>query len=341
MPDNLQRQLNDQRRERWLILALIALVAALFVASVSVGREPLALIAAARSIWHEQPDIAALILQEIRLPRALLGLAVGAVLGLSGAALQGLLRNPLAEPGVIGVSASAAFGAVLMFYTGLSAMFALALPLGGITGALLAVLFLYLLAGRESSILTLILAGVAVTSLSGALTSLALNLSPNPYAAVEIFFWMMGSLVDRTMNHVMLAFPLMAVGCILILSCRRALDALSLGEETAQTLGVDVQRTTLKLILGVALAVGAAVSVTGGIGFVGLVIPHLMRPLVAYQSGRLLAVSALGGAALLLAADITVRLLPTHQELKLGVVTALIGAPFFLYLVLKTRREMA
>lgn len=341
MPDKLHAQLNNRRMEQWLIVGLTLLVVTAFFGSLTVGREPLELIAAARSIWHDQPDLAGLILQEIRLPRALLGLFVGAVLGLSGAALQGLLRNPLAEPGIIGVSGSAALGAVIIFYSGMSSAFALALPLGGIAGALLAVLFLYLLAGRESSILTLILAGVAVTSLSGALTSLALNLSPNPYAALEIFFWMMGSLVDRNMHHVLLALPLMMIGCVLVLSCRRALDALSLGEETAQTLGVDVRRTTLKLIIGVALAVGSAVSVTGGIGFVGLVVPHIMRPLVGYQSGRLLTVSALGGAALLLAADITVRLLPTNQELKLGVVTALIGAPFFLFLVLKTRRDMA
>jgi iron complex transport system permease protein len=322
-----------------LTVGLTILVIAAFFGSLSVGAEPLELLTAARSIWYGETDIAGLILQEIRLPRALLGLSVGAVLGLSGAALQGLLRNPLAEPGIIGVSGSAALGAVIVFYSGLSSAFSLALPLGGITGAILAVLFLFVLAGRESSILTLILAGVAISSLSTALTSLALNLSPSPYAAMEIFFWMMGSLADRSMHHVLLALPLMITGCALILSCRSALDALSLGEETAQTLGVDVRGTTLKLIVGVALAVGSAVSVTGGIGFIGLVIPHIMRPLVGHQSGRLLVVSSLGGAALLLAADITVRLLPTNQELKLGIVTALIGAPFFFFLVLKTRRD--
>lgn len=337
----LHDRLNNRRTEQWLIVSLTLLLVAAFFGSLTIGREPLELIAAARSIWHDQPDLAGLILQEIRLPRAVLGLSVGAVLGLCGAALQGLLRNPLAEPGIIGVSGSAALGAVIMFYTGWSSIFALALPLGGIAGALLAVLFLYLLAGRESSVLTLILAGVAVTSLSGALTSLALNLSPNPYAAAEMFFWMMGSLVDRSMQHVYLALPLMLIGCWLILSCRQALDALSLGEETAQTLGIDVRRTTLKLVVGVALAVGSAVSVTGGIGFIGLVVPHIMRPLVGQQSGKLLAMSALGGAVLLLCADITVRLLPTNQELKLGVITALIGAPFFLFLVLRTRRDMA
>lgn len=339
MLNELHTRLNDRRSEQTLTIGLVLLVIAAFLGSLSVGAQPLELLTAAHSIWQGQTNLAGLILQEIRLPRALLGLSVGAVLGLSGAALQGLLRNPLAEPGIIGVSSSAAFGAVITFYSGLSSVFAMALPLGGIVGAMLAVLVLFVLAGRESSTLTLILAGIAISSLATALTSLALNLSPNPYAAMEIFFWMMGSLSDRSMHHALLALPLMITGSGLILSCRSALDALSLGEEAAQTLGIDIRRTTLKLIVGIALAVGAAVSVTGGIGFIGLVIPHMMRPLVGYQPGRLLVISSLGGAALLLIADIAVRMLPTTQELKLGVVTALIGAPFFLFLVLKTRRE--
>ena len=306
--------------------------------SIATGHAPLPLFRALRDVLANDPSLAAIILQEIRLPRALLGAMVGATLGLAGAALQGLLRNPLAEPGLIGISGSAAFGAVVMFYSGFAASFPLALPLGGMAGALVTVAAIHVLAGRESSILTLILAGIAINSLAGALTMLALNLSPNPYAAVEVFFWLLGSLADRGFDHVGLAAPLMAVGWVLLFSAGRALDALTLGEDAAQSLGFDLQTVRMRLIVGTALAVGAAVSVTGTIGFVGLVVPHLLRPLVAYQPSRLLAVSALGGAAFTLAADIAVRLLSSGPELKLGVVSALIGAPFFLYLVVKTRK---
>lgn len=283
---------------------------------------------------------AALVVQEIRLPRTLLGALIGASLGLAGAALQGLLRNPLAEPGLIGVSGGAAFGAVVMFYGGFSAAFPLALPLGGMAGALVAATALYVLAGRDSGILTLILAGIAINSLASALTALALNLAPSQFAALEIAFWLLGSVADRTYQHVLLALPFMLAGWLLLLSTGRALDALTLGEETAQSLGFDLRFVQLRMVLGITLAVGAAVAVSGGIAFVGLVVPHLLRPLVGHQPGRLLPASAFGGAALLLAADIVVRLLPAGPELKLGVVTALIGAPFFLFLVLRTRRAV-
>jgi iron complex transport system permease protein len=300
----------------------------------------LALLAVMRGLLADDHSTTAIVLEEIRLPRALLGVMVGATLGLAGAALQGLLRNPLAEPGIIGISGSAAFGAVVAFYTGFTALFPLALPIGGMAGALIAVVAIYALAGRDSGVLTVILAGVAITSLAGALTALALNLSPNPYAALEIFFWLLGSLADRSFDHVALAALPMAAGCILLLSVGRALDALTLGEDAAQSLGFDLRAVRLRIIGGTALAVGAAVSVTGTIGFVGLVVPHLLRPLVAHQPGRLLGISALGGAALTLAADVAVRFLSDGPELKLGVVTSLIGAPFFLYLVIRTRRAM-
>ena len=187
--------------------------------------------------------------------------------------------------------------------------------------------------------MTLILAGVAISSLAGALTALALNLSPNPYAATEVMFWLMGSLADRSMTHVQLAAPLLIAGWLMILVCGPALDALSLGEDTATSLGFHMARVRLLLIVGTALAVGPAVAVTGAIGFVGLVVPHLLRPLVGGRPGRLLLVSGLGGAALVLAADITVRVIGVRPELKLGVVTALIGAPFFLSLLWRLRRE--
>ena len=320
--------------------ALALLVLALFVGSLSVGPSAVGLGTALGDLLAGADTTAAVIVAEIRLPRALLGVGVGATLGLAGAALQGLLRNPLAEPGVVGVSPFAALGAVIAFYSGLSGTFALALPLGGILGALLAVGLLYALAGRGGGMLTLVLAGMALSSLAGALTSLALSLSPNPFALAEIVFWLLGSLADRSLTHVWLALPFMAVGWALLLTAGRHLDALTLGELTARSLGVDLGRLRLRIVLGTALAVGAAVAVSGTIGFVGLIVPHLVRPLVGWQPGRLLLPSALGGAALTLAADIAVRL-PGGAELKLGVVTALIGAPFFLALVLRTRGSAA
>jgi len=314
---------------------LLVSMAIFFIVSLNTGVTHLSLFKGLNDWLHATNSIDALILYEIRLPRTLLAIIIGASLGLSGAALQ------LAEPGVIGVSASAALGAVIVFYFGLSSAFPLALPLGGITGALLAVMLLYLLAGNNSSILTLILAGVAISSLSAALTALALNLAPNPFASLEIFFWLMGSLSDRSFLHVWLILPTTLIGWWLMLSVRRGLDALSLGEDTATSMGVNVQSLNKRIILGVALSVGAAVSVSGGIGFIGLIVPHLLRPFVQHKPGSLLIVSGLAGALLLLLADIAVRLLPTQQELKIGVLTALIGAPFFLHLLLKSRREWA
>lgn len=324
-----------------LTIMLASMLCGLISYSLTVGDINISIINSLSDIFNRKLTLNSIIFEEIRLPRTLLAVIIGASLGLSGAALQGMVRNPLAEPGVIGVSTSAALGAVVVFYSGLAAVLPMALPLGGIVGALLAVIFLYLLTGKNSSMLTLILAGVAVSSLAAALTALALNLSPNPYASLEIFFWLMGSLADRSFTHVWLVLAPTLFGWWLIISTRRDLDVLSLGEDTAQSLGVMLKRLNKRIILGVALAVGAAVSVSGGIGFVGLVVPHLLRPYVDYQPGRLLVVSALGGAILLLAADITVRLLPTQQELKIGVLTALLGAPFFLHLILKSKREWA
>jgi iron complex transport system permease protein len=282
-----------------------------------------------------------MIVREIRLPRALLGLTVGATLGLSGAALQGLFRNPLAEPGIIGASSLAALGGVIAMYFGLYAAFPLALPGCAMLGALIAVTLLILLAGRDGGALTIILAGVAISSLGAALISLAINLSNNLFGVTEIVFWLMGSLADRSMDHVWLSLPFMIAGWLLIAGRGRALDALTLGDDTARSLGVSLTRTRLMIIFGTALSVGAAVAVSGAIGFVGLVVPHLLRPLVGYEPHRLLPASALGGAILLLLADVGVRVTPTTAELRLGVVTALLGVPFFLFLIFKTRREMA
>jgi iron complex transport system permease protein len=322
---------------RALIPMLAVLVAVLFAASLLIGPAALGLGESLSALFRGEGGAVVLVMQEIRLPRAILGLLVGAVLGLSGAAMQGFLRNPLAEPGLIGVSSSAALGAVLALQSGVAAAFALALPLAALAGAGVSVILILLLAGPRGGALSLILAGIAISALTGALTSLVLNLSPNPFAAMEIVYWMMGSLADRSMTHVWLAAPFMLAGMALLLLTGRALDALTLGEDAARSLGVNLERLRLVLIGGTALAVGASVAVAGAIGFVGLVIPHLLRPLTGGQPSRLLLASALGGAAMILASDIAVRLIAPDQDLKLGVLTALVGAPFFLHLLWNLR----
>lgn len=323
-----------------LLLAALALgVAVLFAISLLVGPAGIAPARALAALIRGEGVAETLVMREIRLPRALLAVMIGASLGLAGAAMQGYLRNPLAEPGLIGVSGSAALGAVLALQTGLAATFALALPLAALAGAVLAVGLILLLAGRSGGSITLILAGIAVSAMAGAVTSLVLNLSPNPFAAAEIVFWMMGSLADRSMVHVWLALPFMLVGWALLATLGRGLDALTLGEDAAATMGVSLSWLRLMLIGGTACVVGAGTAVAGAIGFVGLVVPHILRPAVGARPSRLLAASALGGAAMLLAADIAVRLILPERDLKLGVLTALVGAPLFLHLIYRTRRE--
>lgn len=325
-----------------LTLPLLALlVALLFAASLLIGPAGLGLGESLRALFRGEGEAMVLVMREIRLPRAILGLMAGAVLGLSGAAMQGYLRNPLAEPGLIGVSSSAALGAVLALQTGLAATLPLALPLAALAGAGASVLLVLVMAGPRGGALALILAGIALSALSGAVTSLVLNLSPNPFAAMEIVHWMMGSLADRSMSHVWLAVPFMAAGMAALLTLGRGLDALTLGEDAAQSMGVNLPRLRLVLILGTAASVGAAVAVAGAVGFVGLVVPHLLRPLVGARPSRLLPAAALGGAAMLLAADIATRLIAPDRDLKLGVLTALVGAPFFLHLIWRMRRVEA
>lgn len=325
---------------RLLFPFLVLVAAALFMVSLSMGSMHFSALPVFIERLQGIHSAESVILLDIRLPRALLAVLVGATLGLAGAQMQGLLRNPLAEPGVLGVTGGAVLGAVLMLYTGLSASFALALPAGGMAGALLAVLILYFFSGFSPSVQTLILAGVALNTLAFAGTSLALNLTSNPYAAMEIVFWQMGSLANRSFDHVYLALPFILTGWILLLCNGRALNALSLGEDTARSLGVDMRTVRLRLVLGTALSVGAAVSVAGSIGFVGLIVPHLLRPFTGYEPARLAPVSAAGGAVLLLAADILVRLISSGTELKLGVLTAIVGAPFFIVILYQMRRRV-
>jgi len=329
----------DRKVLIWTVL-LIFLILFLSLLSLSQGPTFLPLETIVSSLYSEANTSTNIIIQEIRLPRTLLSIMIGAALGLSGAALQGYLRNPLAEPGIIGVSGCAALGSVIVFYSGLTGIISIALPLGGMAGAAISVLLLGLLAGYKSSVMTIILAGVAITSLAGSLTSLVLSIAPNPFATFEIFFWLLGSLADRSFEHVrLIVFPLI-VGIVLLLTTGRALDALTLGEDVASSLGFNLQRIKWTIVIGISLAVGVAVSVSGIIGFVGLVVPHLLRPIADFRPGVLLPLSMLGGINLTLAADILVRVISQGPELKLGVVTALIGSPFFLYLVIKSRSKL-
>ena len=319
---------------------LAVLVALLALGSLGTGPVRLSPLIVIDALLGGGTDIQRIIVGEIRLPRMILGLAIGAILGLSGAALQGLLRNPLASPSLFGAPQSAAFGAVLMIALGWADVRSYALPVAGITMAFASVFVLLGVAGRSAGLLLLILSGLAISSLAGAATALVMNLSSNPFAALEIAFWLLGSLEDRSFRHVMLALPFIVAGALVLISQRSAFRALSLGEETAQSLGVDVGRLRLLVIAGVALGVGGAVAVSGTIGFIGLVAPHLVRPLIGHDPARLLIPSALTGAALLLAADIAVRIIPSTTDIKVGVLTSIIGVPFFLYLIVRERRSL-
>ena len=308
---------------------LLILVTTLFGLSLLVGKiwiSPALAWNDPRAFW---------IITELRLPRAVLGLMLGATLGLSGAILQGYLRNPLADPSLVGISSCAALGAVAAIGAGLSA--ALPLFVAGLIGAGGATMLLLALTRINPSPVSFILGGMVLSALAGSLVALIISLAPNPFAVAEIMSWLMGSLTDRGWSDVGMAVPLMIVGCGLLALSARGLDALSLGEDVAQTLGVSLPRLQWLLISGLGLGVGAGVAVTGVVGFVGLIVPHIMRGLYGARPGAILWPSALGGAALVLAADMAVRLTPNAGEVRLGVAMALIGAPFFLWLLVRRR----
>lgn len=316
---------------------LVVVLLLLFGLELVSGPAHVPLLTALSDLINGNASISAIILSEVRLPRALLAALVGASLAISGAALQGLLRNPLASPDILGISQTAALFAVLVLYYGLSQYAWFMLPLAALAGGVLAVVLMLALARRIAGTHTIILAGVAISALTGSLTALALNFAPNPYALQEIYYWMLGSVANRSMNEVWLALPFMLAGWSLLLYSRNFLDALSLGEDTAQSLGFALKRYSWLVILGVACCTGAAVAVSGSIGFIGLVVPHVLRGTVRAQPGRLLLISLPGGAVLLLLADIIVQWLPSAIELQLGVITAAVGGPFFLYLLLRKR----
>ncbi|ARN76389.1 ABC transporter permease [Oceanicoccus sagamiensis] len=327
-------------RQGYLLILMTAATIALFFAALHIGPADINILQALIDNLDNSNTLAAMILSEIRLPRALLAVVVGATLGLAGAAMQGLLRNPLAGPGLVGVSNCAALGAVIALYFGWGTAVWFAVPAAGMVGAAISVVLIFMIGGYKSNVMTLLLAGVAVNAVASSLISLALNFAPNPYAMSEMVYWLLGSLANRSLADVQLATPFMIAGWLLILSSGRFLNALSLGEETAQSLGFHLAKQRTIIVIGVALSVGAAVSVSGNIGFVGLLVPHILRPLVGYEPGRLLAASAFGGALMVLIADIAVQIISPDQELKLGVVTALVGGPFFLYLIIKTRNTL-
>lgn len=304
---------------------------------------PLSLLAGRVWVDPEVTPNAIVILAQLRLPRALLAIIVGAGLGAAGAAMQGYLRNPLADPGLFGIAPGAALGAVIALYLGISS--ALLLPAFALVGGSGAMALLALIAGRTASpahgIALFTLAGMMIASLAGALTSLAISLAPNAFAMSSIVTWLMGALTDRSWQDVAIAAPLTLAGVTLLWAAGRALDALTLGEVAARSLGVDPRRVRWLMVVGTGLTVGSGVAVAGIIGFVGLIVPHLVRPLTDRRPSSLIVPSALAGALLVLVADMIVRVLPLVTELRLGIALSLIGAPFFLWLLLRMRRGLA
>lgn len=313
------------------LVLLVTAVSSLFLGRVNLSAGDLL-----AGLLAPHGNLAGLVVTQLRLPRAVLAMLVGGALGLAGAVLQGLLRNPLADPGLLGVSNGAAVGAVIAIYFGLAHVFPLATPLLGLVGALGAGALTFTF-GRGGT-LTLILAGAAVSSLMSAFLAMALNFAPSPYAAYEMSVWMLGSLAERSWDHVLLAAPFIVIGCAILATLGRAIDALALGEAQAESLGFRIEHLRLLVLIGVGLAVGAATSVVGSVSFIGLAAPHLVRPFVGYQPSRTLLPSTLLGATLLLMADIGTRVIHTNTELRLGVITALIGAPFFFWLVMRLRK---
>ena len=324
---------------RALIIALILFLCLAAWVSLSMGSVPVSVIAGLADWLQGETTREALIIGEIRLPRTLLALLVGGALGLSGAALQGLLRNPLADPSLVGASQGAALGAATVFYFGLFAgLGSLATAVAGLMGAIIALLFMLGLAGAGRPSLV-ILAGLAISTVAGAALAMVLNFAPNPYAMQELVFWLLGSVANRGLDSLYILLPAFVIGTALIWQQRRLLAGLSLGDQVADSMGLNVARGSRLTVLGAAFLVGSAVSVAGNIGFVGLMVPHLVRPWVGHRPDKLLIPAMLLGAILVCVADIAVRTLPAGRELKLGVLTSLIGAPLFIWLVWQERKQ--
>jgi iron complex transport system permease protein len=288
---------------------------------------------------RSDPGLATLLLTEIRLPRTLLAAGYGAVLGMTGAALQANFANPLASPDITGSSSGAALGAVVGAY-----WFAVADPLAlaafGAAGAGLALLALLLLAGRRSDTATLLLAGVAIALAAGAATSLLLALAPSPFAFYDSFEWLMGSFVDRSLPQAAAALIPAAIACALLARRAHALDLMALGEDVAASLGFPPRRIGMEVVALSAIAVGACVSVCGSIGFVGLIAPYAARRLTGGHPGRAIVPAALVGAILLVLADLAVRLAPAGRVIPVGILTTVVGTPLFIWVVVGMRRRL-
>lgn len=323
----------------WLNPVLTSLLLLAIFTSLTVGSVP---VDVPSGLWHwlnQKPSADGMVVGEIRLPRTLLAVLVGSALGLSGAALQGLLRNPLADPGLTGASSGAALGAAMVFYYGWFAELGLfATALAGLMGAASAMACMLWLAGVGQAAMVL-LAGLAISTLSGALLATVLNFAPNPFAMQELVFWLLGSVSDRSMQHVGLMLLALLLGWWLLRPTRPFLAAISLGEDVAQSLGFRFAEHSRRVVIATAVLVGASVSVAGSIGFVGLMVPHLLRRWVQHRPDHLLLPSALLGAILVCAADILVRFMPPGREIKLGVITALVGSPLFIWLIVRERKQ--
>ena len=324
--------------DRVLLAALSAAGLAAIAAACLLGSTPLGVERVLAALAGGASAGDRIVVWEIRLPRGLAAFAAGAALGASGAALQGLLRNPLAEPGVLGVSATASLAATGVIYYGLVGASAFLMPVAAIAGALAATALLAIAAARIGSVVTLILVGVGLSSFAGAVMALLMNLAPNPFSLADMLNWTLGTVANRSLDDLLLAAPFLGSGLVLLAAARRSLSALTLGEEAASGVGVDLGRARRLVVVGAGLATGASVSIAGAIGFVGIVAPHLVRPLVAHDPARTLVPSALLAGFILVVADVGVRLAPTDTELRLGVVAALIGAPVFVWIAARRRR---
>ncbi len=282
-----------------------------------------------------------LVIEQIRLPRILVGAFVGMALAVAGATMQGLFRNPMADPGIIGVSAGGALGAVIAIATGLTGLFFLALPSFAFVGAVAATFLVYGIAavGGHFSMATLLLAGVAVNAFLGAVISAIIILLPDNEALREILFWLAGGLDSRAWEHVHISAPLIVGATVVILLRARDLNLLMLGDDEAQALGVRVGVTRVVLLAAAALATGAAVAVSGTIAFVGLVTPHILRLVLGPDHRVLIPLSAIAGAVFVVAADTFARTIIQPAEFRVGVLTAFVGAPFFVLLLIRNKRQ--
>lgn len=327
------------KRNLILLFCLILTLLVLTLASLAIGTVSLPVSKIIPSLFSNT-TAESIVIRDIRLPRTLLAVLIGGLLGLSGAALQGLLRNPLADPSIFGAPQMAGLGAVISLYFGLAHALSWALPFAAITGAFFSIACIVAVTGKNGQVVILVLAGLAVGNLATALTSLAISMSPNPYAVTEIVFWLLGSLEDRSMVHVSIAAPFILMSVTMLLSCSKSLQALTLGEETAISLGVHVTRLRMIIVTASAIGIGASVAVAGSIGFIGLLAPHLARPLTGYNPTRSMPVSMLLGSIILLLADCLTRLIPTVSEVKIGVITSLLGAPFFLWIIARRKAQL-